>query len=1152
MKRASATVLATAIALVGTASASILPYNPTSIFLSPNNSDVVYILQPEQDGGALITLNISSSLQASDLSSAISSIPLPFLDDDKNIAYTPAVSPSGSIGVLAGSCGSKSSLWTYQPPSIGEDEDEVEEGSWSDLPVTESSAFAAIDGSYNVNFLGASIYFSTTVETEDTNRSIYNFGGMCPTSSSVNESSWQTEATYTNAMIKITPKRPANDSYEIVLSAATGLKPVPEAGFTMTGLTPAYTNSSAGILTQAQTYVFIGGHTQQAFIGMEQVALFSLPQESWTFHAVASKQSVLDEAVALAPRSASTPDSRSGHTAVLSEDGSKIYIFGGWVGDVDTPAEPQLAVLHLGNGLGGDWMWETPTMNGTHLGLEEGEGIYGHGAVMLPGDVMMVAGGSRISPMAAKSKRAEGNVQAMLFDTKSMSWVDEYTNPSRAAVGSPKAPDNAGSTHSDSKRVAIGTGVGVGVAAILGAIAVYFWYQRKLNRRRYESRERDLAALHQTARRDMPIFGSDGEMQQRSGPPTMERTLSTYAYNDLQHQAQYGPIEYTGYDYGDDHDMSYVVPNQSLARNQFTVPRKPPTTRNSRGYYNQAPQAQHQHEFGPSHSRANSLGTAGAIHPIYEADEGDSGEMANINIIGAARSDLPSAVSEREDPFQDPPSQRGSQLQMHAFVEPPTRSPSTIERDRQKSIKEWISDWTAADSYVSRNQSVNQRSDGSLSPSKDSNSNSGRTGSNLSEHSEFSLSRNDSTSTRTKSLTAFFIGGTQNAWGIFGPGNMPRPVNASRSPETGQYLGPGSGRATAEGYYTSGTISPNSDRSGGTVIVGPPPKSAGSNSASSHSGNSFATAQSKSFPTLREQGETLLPRPGEFNEPGSPSKSKGLKVRAGSGWLGSIKKALGKEEWVPSPGVGDEEVIYDYRDSPSPTRPNFGEVPYYDGPYDSVMPQRTVSASAQLWRRKQGRGDWEDSDEHRNSNYGMQRSFTTAVPPSGREDRAEEEEWDVEKAVMGRQVQIIGTVPKERLRVVNHDVESDNDNESDIGMMREKTRSPIRDMLTGSPRRGTPDLERQDSMEMKNMSDTPRDKGKGKAVLMPSPLLHLPPPREQTPSPSPSMRSARSQSNRPLSPSKSVRSIKGGRVSQLIQQMESQQKEAALQKGEII
>lgn len=56
-----------------------------------------------------------------------------------------------------------------------------------------------------------------------------------------------------------------------------------------------------------------------------------------------------------------------------------------------------------------------------------------------------------------------------------------------------------------------------------------------------------------------------------------------------------------------------------------------------------------------------------------------------------------------------------------------------------------------------------------------------------------------------------------------------------------------------------------------------------------------------------------------------------------------------------------------------------------------------------------------------------------------------DDEWDIERAVENRVVQVMFTVPKEKLRVVNHDVEE----ESEVGSLR----SP-----KGSGRRSVKDL----------------------------------------------------------------------------------------------
>jgi lipoate synthase len=47
----------------------------------------------------------------------------------------------------------------------------------------------------------------------------------------------------------------------------------------------------------------------------------------------------------------------------------------------------------------------------------------------------------------------------------------------------------------------------------------------------------------------------------------------------------------------------------------------------------------------------------------------------------------------------------------------------------------------------------------------------------------------------------------------------------------------------------------------------------------------------------------------------------------------------------------------------------------------------------------------------------------------------DDDEWDIERAVQNRVVQVMFTVPKEKLRVVNHNVEDDR---SDVGSLRSK------------------------------------------------------------------------------------------------------------------
>lgn len=101
----------------------------------------------------------------------------------------------------------------------------------------------------------------------------------------------------------------------------------------------------------------MGGHTQTAFINMSQVAIWSLPEESWSFVTVDSPGTANGNTELAVKSTVTQVDSRSGHTAVLTEDGASIVVLGGWVGDVSQKADPQLAVLHLGQGFGGKGDW---------------------------------------------------------------------------------------------------------------------------------------------------------------------------------------------------------------------------------------------------------------------------------------------------------------------------------------------------------------------------------------------------------------------------------------------------------------------------------------------------------------------------------------------------------------------------------------------------------------------------------------------------------------------------------------------------------------------------------------------------------------------------------------------------------------------------
>jgi hypothetical protein len=103
----------------------------------------------------------------------------------------------------------------------------------------------------------------------------------------------------------------------------------------------------------------------------------------------------------------------------------------------------------------------------------------------------------------------------------------------------------------------------------------------------------------------------------------------------------------------------------------------------------------------------------------------------------------------------------------------------------------------------------------------------------------------------------------------------------------------------------------------------------------------------------------------------------------------------------------------------------------------------------------------------------------------------DDEEWDIERAVENRVVQVMFTVPKEKLRVVNHDVDEEKSDVGSVTSLKSK----------GSGRRSVKDLfgiveDHEPSAEplLKNVDEkeemrepveeSPKGKGKGKSKVL--------------------------------------------------------------------
>ncbi|KAI1806125.1 hypothetical protein F4811DRAFT_167761 [Daldinia bambusicola] len=911
--------------------AQTLPYFPTSIFIpelkpppAQDNAtiNVAYIFSPQEDWVNLLALNFSGNLRASSLPLQTLSSNVPFLDT-KSTAFIPSLADNGSLIVYAGDCSSPASseIWTFNP-SPNDDAS----SSW----MKASTTLATKEDNVQVgpSFLGTGFSFSNTLAPVLSPANTYVYGGMCPNETAIGTSSQQ-KAAYSNQMIKIAPS--ATDAGEFTVGPiSSDGPPVPEAGFTFTGLSASVSNRT-GIITQQINYVLLGGHTETAFINMSTVAIWSLPEESWNFVSdinVGSPGSNTE--LAVKSNDIDKIDSRSGHTAVLSEDGTSLIVLGGWVGDLTQAASPQLAILNIGTSYGGngEWHWSVPDVQ------PPGPGLYGHGAALLPGNVMMVYGGYNISSSVTTKRQASSSSNLPMFlNLTSMSWSNDYTNPGFSgtdADGSSSDGDSDVGT-----RLGIGLGVGLGIVAIIIAILLFLLYRRRKRHRR-TIRDSAIRALAQDTSRFLP---HDDEMMEQDhsggvwytgGPDPYLRGNRSLGYQSLRTSMDNGP--------------------QPSWYGGMPPARKPLLRRNT---------------YDPP---------SGVIHPIIEADEdaalhdGDItsepvSPIRDMNIDGRRDSDPFLTPTTQENPISFPPSNRASI----------TPSPEERHLTTDPEVQDWMTDVEAMDALLnSRTAARMSGASGQNSPTRRG-PDDARTESNISE-----TNRNNLGVSRSESVRSVLRSGLGIAAAALGASSSSSPPAQPPPPP-------------------------------------PPPtndETRGGSSGSSNSAPSYNTARS-SFAALQAEGPALLMGKGrdECEAPGSPSKNKPRR-----NWLGSLRRVF--NGGVSPPETPDREKQLDE---------SFADANDYD------MPRSGLSeiAAGGLLRRKSGRGDWEGMEE-RYDRKGKGRVTTGGSSYQERGTAVEDdddEEWDIEKAVEKRLVQVMFTVPREPLRVVNAepDVESGKD-----------------------------------------------------------------------------------------------------------------------------
>ncbi|KAK5127404.1 hypothetical protein LTR85_006743 [Meristemomyces frigidus] len=997
--------LASLLALLGAVAAQDLPYNPTRILVSTNASSA-YVFEPSTQSGTpgqskLSTLDFTKSLSTSQYPLVTVSETLPFLQDSELLPFTPAIDLNGNITVIAGNCShgaNGTQVWSFATgagTSAGN-------GTWTQYQTADQELRS--DTWAGSNYLASSIAFSQYVEANDADTDIFIFGGMCPFANSTADT-WTSAANYSNLMLTLSSDVQAGSSnYDISLVTSTG-PPIAEAGFSITALSPTYTlNSTGEAQTQQQDFVLLGGHTQSAFINMSQVALFSLPQESWTFLPVAQPSSAKTDLAAREAQAQVEP--RSGHTAVLSEDGNTVVLFGGWVGDISTPAQPQLAVLQFGAGYGGsgDWSWSIPTQLGS--GLPSGAGIYGHGAAMLPGGVMMVIGGYSIpASSSSRVKRATQTASTgfYLYNTTSNTWIDSYTPP----AGSTEDTDQgSGPLSKTSEQVGLGVGLAIGAAILILLVLCYFWYTRRLKRAQ-QARGRALLSRSSDgsfigAQVDQP-FLNDGGIDGRGGDAasvgrfwnTWDHSAGTYPARAPQMEQQSDAAGSTG--------LFVNVPSPTRGL------RKGPAGRNYQ--YHQAPRYDDQRL---SRGSAN-------IHPIAEREDEDDSVLGRENdTLTDAERKLREVerVLTRQDPFfEAEPNPLGSHPVSPELGETTVRRVQTGARR----ISPMPARPTSMSHADSRNWTVEHETadpvlridTGRVSPSKSDE----RTSSSLSEMSQRSgnsITRTMSTRTGAVLAAALAARAASNS----------SPENSSSSDARTRTMSTNGGRKSPF-YFQNRTRSSTT----GSAREGPP------NSASTD-GDSFTTAKTN-FAELQSQGEALLGgRPVDRDDPyqralaahsstrenvPSPAYDDGMLppiTRRRQGWMGSLRRALNAVS-ISDRSFSMTGSSEKYADE----QPSSTSSPVKDRQRANVgAPRRTVSDGGALLRQKRGQRDWEDAqwpryrDDPDPGDWGE-----AARSPTERQEA--EDDWDVEGAASKRDVQMMFTVPKARLRVVNADMD---------------------------------------------------------------------------------------------------------------------------------
>ena len=927
-----------------------IPYSPSYVLVSPQHNDsLAYLLlsSPSDRKTQFLSLNLSANVDSSKPQYSVLLDKAPFQGNSYPSAFTPVIDNRGIIKIFAGDCQNmdQAGVWQFSPSHNSSSGN----GTWDKVSVDRPNGLPD-ETPVGPNYLAAGFTYSSS---DTMTSSIYTFGGMCPFQNSSGKD-WVSAAKYSNSMTVLNPSGPQSSmSYEI---ATTGDRapPIAEAGFTMTPLRPASATTSSGNMMQQQNVLLIGGQTHNAFINMSELAVFSLPQNSWSFVTVGSE--LESGRTELAIRDTAAIEPRSGHSAVLTPDGSKVVVFGGWVGKTSVPADPQLAVLEVGEEYGGTgpWTWKVPSAEG--IGLAEGAGIYGHGATMLPGGVMMIAGGYTISQPSKRSiSGPQQNSQVYLYNVTSNNWVNSYVNPSARSA---EASISHSGSLSSGQKAGLGVGLGLGLPALIGLVLLGWILIRK--RRTRQKRDQHIRKLalgaersHFWAQEEQNLANSMRRLQMKQIGACGADPDRTYPWA--------GNRGYGG-------RPTWRDNGEAVAERTGLLVDVPSPTRNSRQSFS----AKICRVSGQFNEFRRSDPT-GDIHPIDEREE--EYEASPANALAAT-----SREPERQSHDLDEPTD--------IFADTPFLTPRSTNFGGLFGA--------AHDRTGLATGSSTRAVDGRSSPEKDNN----RTSSSLSDSSSNSAPAKQEVILQHNRAAAFT-----------------KPSST-----------PSSGRQSPEKSASISTHSKDTCPNGVDSAMGPVEKH--------QSADSFSTANTTISQRQAEAEHLLSDVPEQTTPPESPSKKSPSSKPKPSDWIGSIRRVLSvsKRNSSADPNASFAPIAsgIDRRSTVIvPSKP-------FDSENKPKPPRRAISASAELFRRKQGAKDWGAS------RYSRGTLFRTPTSPhddfSLALDGDEEDDWDVEGAAEDRSVQVTFTVPKEKLRVVNA-TDRDMDNMSEKSISRSSSKA---------------------------------------------------------------------------------------------------------------